>query len=105
MYGIDFILRLFRNRVLERLSNEDFWHYVFVMETKFNSFVETFYLLLEDSEYLDARSQINIMKQWCEAYRESLKELGDTPEYKEASANCNLFQQVLYKFGGMTSRW
>ena len=74
------------------------------MEEKFNSFVESFYLLLEDSDYINARRQVDIMKKWCAAYMESLDELGETPEYKQGQTNCSLFQQVFCKIGFLNSR-
>lgn len=65
------------------------------METKFNSFVESFYLLLEDNDYVKAREQVNIMKAWCAAYLESLDGLDNIPDNKQIRENCSLFQQVI----------
>lgn len=67
----------------------------FLMETKFNSFVESFYLLLEDNDYVKAREQVDIMKTWCAAYMKSLDELDESPECKQIRANCALYQQVV----------
>ena len=74
------------------------------MEAKFNSFVEAFYLLLEENDYVNARRQVDIMKQWCAAYMESLSELGETPEYKQSKTNCSLFQQVISKVAYISFR-
>ena len=68
------------------------------METKFNSFVETFYLVLEDQDYVKAREQVNIMKTWCDAYLNSLQNIEDKQVYKAMHDELALFQQVITVF-------
>ena len=68
------------------------------METKFNSFVETFYLVLEDQDYVKAREQVTIMKTWCDAYLNSLQNIEDKQEYKAMHDGLALFQQVITVF-------
>ena len=68
------------------------------METKFNSFVETFYLVLEDQDYVKAREQVTIMKTWCDAYLNSLQNIEDKQEYKAMHDELALFQQVTTVF-------
>ena len=68
------------------------------METKFNSFVETFYLVLEDQDYVKAREQVTIMKTWCDAYLNSLQNIEDKQVYKAMHDELALFQQVTTVF-------
>ena len=72
------------------------------MEAKFNSFVETFYLVLEDQDYVKAREQVSIMKKWCDAYLESLQNIEDKNESKKMNDELLLFQQVFPLFNNVT---
>ena len=74
------------------------------MEEKFNSFVTTFYLSLEDEDYVKAREQVTIMKSWYNAFEESIRSLDDIPENKEIRAKSILFKQVSVNLSSVTSR-
>lgn len=83
------------------LSNVDIFLHVFVvdffMEAKFNSFVESFYLSLSESQFEEARRQLDLMKKWYEAYANSVKSVDKDQIDKQLLDNVPLYQQVRVK--------
>ena len=67
------------------------------MEAKFNSFVESFYLSLSDSQFDKAREQLDLMKKWYEAYESSLQSVDPDQIDKQLLENAPLYKQVSVK--------
>ena len=67
------------------------------MEAKFNSFVESFYLSLSDSQFDKAKEQLDLMQKWHEAYVNSLKSVGPDQIDKQLLENAPLYKQVRAK--------
>ena len=66
----------------------------FFMEAKFNSFVESFFISLSDSQFENAREQLDLMKKWYEAYVSSLQSIDTDQIDKQLLDNVPLYKQV-----------
>lgn len=64
------------------------------MESKFNSYVEAFYVSLSDEEFDKARNQLDAMKKWYAAYLRCIDGLEGSPSVTKMKENQPLLQQV-----------
>lgn len=69
------------------------------MESKFNSYVEAFYVSLSDEELDKARSQLDAMKKWYTAYLRCIDGLEGSPSVTKMKKNQPLLQQVGMNWG------
>ncbi|KAK8822210.1 hypothetical protein WA577_005376, partial [Blastocystis sp. JDR] len=65
------------------------------MESKFNSYVEAFYVSLSDEEFDKARSQLDAMKKWYTAYLRCIDGLEGSPSVTKMKKNQPLLQQMI----------
>ena len=66
----------------------------FIMEAKFSSFVESFYLSLSDMQYEEAQNQVKLMKKWYGAYSASIQSAEKEQIDKQLIDNMPLYEQV-----------